>query len=93
MARGLPVISTYHAGIPELVQDGISGFLVSERDPDALAEKLEYLVENQNQWDRMGRAGRDFIERHHDVDKLNDDLVCMFQKLLEPNLDGLRDEL
>jgi len=93
MARGLPVLSTYHAGIPELVQHGISGFLVPERDPDALAEKLEYLIENQNLWAKMGRAGRDFIERHHDIDKLNDQLVCMFQKLLEPNLEGFRDEL
>lgn len=82
MARGLPVLSTRHAGIPELVQDGISGFLVPERDPDALAEKLEYLARHQDLWPKMGRAGRNFIERHHDIDRLNDQLVLIFQQLL-----------
>ena len=33
-------MSTYHGGIPELVEDGKSGFLVPERDADALADKL-----------------------------------------------------
>ena len=39
---GLPVIKTPHGGIPELIEDGISGFLVAERDADTLAEKLGY---------------------------------------------------
>jgi colanic acid/amylovoran biosynthesis glycosyltransferase len=85
MERGLPVLSTHHAGIPELVKDGISGFLVPERDPDALADKMEYLIEHQSLRARMGRAGRVFIEHHHDIKKLNDQLVFMFQKLWEPN--------
>jgi colanic acid/amylovoran biosynthesis glycosyltransferase len=82
MARGLPILSTRHSGIPELVEDGKSGFLVPERDPDALAEKLAYLVQHQDLWPRMGRAGRDFIERHHDIEKLNDQMVQMFHQLL-----------
>ncbi|MCB0214455.1 MAG: glycosyltransferase, partial [Anaerolineae bacterium] len=39
MAQGLPVLSTHHSGIPELVQDGQSGFLAAEHDIDGLAEK------------------------------------------------------
>ncbi len=46
MATGLPVISTYHSGIPELVQDGENGFLVSERDVTAYAEKMEFVLKN-----------------------------------------------
>jgi len=83
MARGLPVLSTRHAGIPELVEDGKSGFLVAERDPDALAEKLVYLIQHQDFLPGMGSAGRDFIERHHDINKLNDQMVQMFQQLLD----------
>jgi colanic acid/amylovoran biosynthesis glycosyltransferase len=83
MALGLPVISTYHAGIPELVQNGISGFLVPERDTDALAERLKYLIEHQELWAQMGSAGRDFIEKYHDNDKLNYQLVSIFQQLLD----------
>ena len=46
MATGLPVVSTVHSGIPEMVQDGVSGFLVPERDVDALTEKVAYLIEH-----------------------------------------------
>jgi len=82
LAQGLPVLSTYHSGIPELVQDGKSGFLVPERDVDALAEKLEHLVKHQEIWADMGRAGRDYVERYYDIDKLNDQLVQLYQQLL-----------
>ena len=55
MAMGLPVISTEHSGIPELVENGISGFLVKERDVDDLFEKLKYLIENPDIWVEMGK--------------------------------------
>lgn len=86
LAQGLPVLSTYHSGIPELVQDGESGFLVPERDVDALAEKLEYLVEHPEIWPDMGRAGRDFVERYHDINELNNQLIQSYQRLLDGGL-------
>lgn len=82
MAMGLPVVSTYHGGIPELVEDGISGFLVPERDADALAEKLSYLMEHPEIWPQMGQAGRAYVEKHFDMHKLNDELVEIYQQLL-----------
>lgn len=82
LAQGLPVLSTQHSGIPELVQDGESGFLVPERDVDALAERLEYLITHPEIWPEMGRAGRDYVERYHDINKLNDQLVTLYQRLL-----------
>jgi len=44
MATGLPVVSTYHAGIPELVIDKKTGFLIPEKDVDALVDRLDYLI-------------------------------------------------
>ncbi|MCX7595410.1 MAG: glycosyltransferase [Fischerella sp.] len=82
MAMGLPVVSTFHGGIPELVEDGISGFLVPERDADALAEKLVYLMENPQIWPDMGRAGRACVEQHYNLHQLNDKLVEIYQQLL-----------
>jgi colanic acid/amylovoran biosynthesis glycosyltransferase len=86
LAQGLPVLSTQHSGIPELVQDGQSGFLVPERDVDALAEKLTYLIEHPEIWPEMGWSGRDYVERHYDINKLNDQLVRLYQQLLEGEL-------
>ncbi|MFQ5787591.1 MAG: glycosyltransferase, partial [Thermodesulfobacteriota bacterium] len=54
-AVGLPIVSTHHTGIPEVVSDGKSGFLVPERDEDALVEKLQYLIEHPELWPEMGR--------------------------------------
>ncbi|NER33279.1 MAG: colanic acid biosynthesis glycosyltransferase WcaL [Oscillatoria sp. SIO1A7] len=84
MAMGLPVVSTQHSGIPELVQDGVSGFLVPERDVDALADKLEYLIGHSERWPEMGRAGRAYIEECYDINKLNDRLVEIYQQLISP---------
>lgn len=88
MAMGLPVVSTYHGGIPELVEDGISGFLVPERDADALAQKLGYLIEHPEIWPDMGRAGRAYVEKHYDINQLNDRLVGIYRQLLSSDVDG-----
>lgn len=80
MAAGLPVISTFHSGIPELVKDGESGFLVPERDVGALAEKLEYLVSHPEIWSKMGKTGRRFIEENFDIKKLNNQLAKIYTK-------------
>lgn len=82
MAMGIPVVSTQHSGIPELVQDGVSGFLVPERDVVALVEKLGYLIRHPEIWPEMGRAGRAFVEEHYDINKLNNRLVEIYRELL-----------
>lgn len=68
MASGLPVVSTIHAGIPELVEDGVSGYLVPERDVVALADCLEQLIRTPGCWEAMGRAGRAKIESEFSLD-------------------------
>ena len=81
-AVGLPVISTIHNGIPEGVLNGKSGYLVPEKDVDALAEKLEYLIEHPEIWPDMGRYGRKYVEEKYDVNKLNQKLMGIYQKLI-----------
>lgn len=71
MAAGLPVLSTLHSGIPELVEDGASGFLVPEWDVEALAGCMERLAANPASWVEIGAAGRRMVEAHHDIRKLN----------------------
>jgi colanic acid/amylovoran biosynthesis glycosyltransferase len=75
MARGLPVVSTMHSGIPELVRDKHSGFLVPERDSFALSHALARLVQDPRLREKMGDAGRGIVERGYDLDELNGRLV------------------
>jgi colanic acid/amylovoran biosynthesis glycosyltransferase len=65
-ATGLPVVSTFHGDVPFIVQHGKSGILVPEGDPDALADALDLLLRQPEQWGRLGEAGRVFVERSHD---------------------------
>jgi colanic acid/amylovoran biosynthesis glycosyltransferase len=82
-AMGLPVLSTIHNGIPDGVLDGKSGFLVPEKDVSALAEKLRFLLKNPEKWLEMGQAGRAFVEENYEINKLNDQLVEIYSKLIE----------
>ena len=79
-AMGIPVLATLHNGLPEGVIDGKTGFLVPERDSDALAEKLEYLIEHPESWEEMGQAGREFVENAFDVKKLNRRLEGIYKE-------------
>lgn len=78
MAMGLPVVSTLHGGIPELVDEGFSGFLVPEADVETLTDRLAHLHDHPELWPAMGSAGRSKIEREFDINKLNDDLVELY---------------
>jgi colanic acid/amylovoran biosynthesis glycosyltransferase len=82
MAQGIPVISTHHSGIPELVDDGVSGFLVPERNVDQLSEKLRYLIDNPGLWRTFGKAGRYKVEHEYDIHKLNNVLFDHFSSLI-----------
>lgn len=80
MAMGIPVIGTLHGGIPELVENGKSGFLVPERNVEALAERLAYLIDHPERWLEMGSYGRERIEKYYDINRLNDTLVELYKQ-------------
>lgn len=86
MAMGLPVIGTFHGGIPELVEDGISGFLVPERNESAIAEKLIYLIQHPEIWQEIGLSGRQKVETDYNINKLNSELVEIYQQISGTNL-------
>jgi len=68
-AKGLPVISTFHADIPNVVAPGVSALLSAERDVEGLVRNILFLLDNQDVWSDMGYAGRNFVETYHDVNK------------------------
>lgn len=83
MAEGLPVISTYHSGIPEQVKNGKTGFLVPEKDTKSLTKKIKYLIEHPETWSGMGRKGRELVEKEFNINKLNDKLIEIYKNLVD----------
>ncbi len=81
MAMGLLVISTYHAGIPELVEHGQSGLLVHERDYVALAKQIHYLMTHQKIWPLMGKFARKKVEEQFNKDQENKRLATVLKEL------------
>jgi colanic acid/amylovoran biosynthesis glycosyltransferase len=62
-----PVVGTFHGGIPEAVHEGVNGFLVPERDVNALSEHLLFLLKNPHLRRRMGDAGRKRVEKEFNI--------------------------
>jgi colanic acid/amylovoran biosynthesis glycosyltransferase len=82
MAVGVLVVSTRHSGIPELVEDGETGFLVAEHDVPGLAGKLKLIGGKPDVWAGIQVAARRRIEAEYDIERLNDQLVSLYQNLL-----------
>ena len=67
MASGLPVFATQHGGIPEAIENGVSGVLVPERDDDVLARALINTAKDPDLLSRIARAGADAVRETFDL--------------------------
>jgi colanic acid/amylovoran biosynthesis glycosyltransferase len=67
-ASGLPVVATRHAGIPEMVVDGETGFLVEERDVEGMARHMTRLVLEPGLAAELGHAGRRRMQESFSID-------------------------
>ena len=83
-AVGLPIAATDVGGVREMVEDGVSGFVVPPRDPAALAAALGRLTDRPEAWTAMGQAGRRRVAERYDVRVLNSRLVDIYRGLLPP---------
>ncbi|HEX5203944.1 glycosyltransferase [Paractinoplanes rhizophilus] len=81
-ASGRPVIGTDHGGIPEAVVDGVNGYLVPERDPAALAERLLAVLGDPALGERLGVAGRAMVEHRYDLRTQTAKLESLYQDLI-----------
>ncbi|MCC7278860.1 MAG: glycosyltransferase [Chromatiaceae bacterium] len=68
-AAGLPVLSTRHAGIPDAVIHGKTGYLVEERDVDGMAHYMRTLLDDQELCRRLGDAARAHIRANFNIDR------------------------
>jgi len=82
MASGLPVISTALAGIPEMVQDQVTGILLPEHEPEALAKRIESLLADKTLLYSLGTAGRERSANLFAIDKNVARLRQLFSELV-----------
>jgi glycosyltransferase involved in cell wall biosynthesis len=78
LACEVPVVSTTISGIPELVEDGVTGMLVPPENPAALADALERLVHDPELGRRLGRAGREKVLQEFDLAANAAQLAALF---------------
>jgi len=81
MAAGKPVIASKIDGIPEVVEDGVTGILVPPKDPDALAKAILQLLNNKNQAKAMGIAGKERVKRYFSVNEMVRKWDVLYQQL------------
>jgi len=70
-----PVIATNVGGVPELMKDGETGFLVKKDNPKDLLLKLSMLLNNPENSKKMGKKGREFIKNNFNLDKICNDFL------------------
>lgn len=79
----LPVVASRVGGIPEIVRDGVQGFLVPPNNPAAMAAALRKLLESPGLRSRMGQAGRDQVLERFTADRMVADTVTAYDAVLE----------
>ncbi len=82
MSSGLPIISTFHAGIPEQVKNGVSGILVPEKNINEIEKAISFLVQNPALRLDMGKKGRTLVEKNFNSKFLNKSLLKLYRELL-----------
>ena len=78
----IPVISTLHNGIPDGVLDGESGYLVPEKDSEALTEKILHLFSSPELINSMGTTGYEFVKDRYDTIALAHTLKDWYEELI-----------
>ena len=82
MAAGLPVIASSVGGVPELIEDGTTGWLVPPQDADALASRLRLLLSDSDLRLRMGSAGYARVRDRFSAAQMTENFGELYDELL-----------
>lgn len=83
MKFGLPVVSTNEGAISEIIDDGITGFIVDKNSPGLIADKIEFLINNPKKRIEMGKAGREKFLNNYTIDIFEKNMKNVFEKILK----------
>jgi glycosyltransferase involved in cell wall biosynthesis len=84
MACATPVIATHCGGLPEVVQDGVTGFLVPPSDRHALGARIRFLLDRPETASEMGAAGRERVLREFTWDRVAARCLEAYREILQP---------
>ena len=82
-STGLPILSTIHSGIPEAVLNYKSGFLVNEKDSEAIYEKIMRLIGDIKLRKKFGKRGNIFVAQNYDKEKQAKKLLNLYRELVK----------
>lgn len=82
MSSGLPVVATRVGGIPEIVEDGVNGFLVPPKHPEAIAEKILELNGDRELRSRLGEEARRTVLKRYTADKVVGQYLEIYEKVV-----------
>ncbi len=83
MACGLPVAATRVGGIPEVVEDGVSGLLSEPRDPEGLAENIVKILRDSELRVSLGRSARKTVEKSYSIESVAKSYEQIYRNMLE----------
>ena len=83
MAIGKSVIATDSGGTKELIIDNETGFIIPDKSPEILADKIEYLLNNPTIKDEMGRKGKERILKEFNINKMVDSHINLYHQLIK----------
>lgn len=86
MEQGIPCISCNEGGISDIIDDGLTGFVIQKNQPKILAEKLEELIKNPDLCNEMGRAGRKKFEQKFTSNQFERKITEILNDILKKDL-------
>lgn len=89
MARGLPVVASKIGGLPEIIEEGVTGALFEPGEPESLIRHLRRLWEDPQGCKRMGTAGRQKVIREYSEDIYFDNLMAVYQEAIQRSRRGV----
>ncbi len=83
MAAARPVVSTRVGGVPDVVQEGVTGYLVSPGDGSTFCDRIGFLLDHAEIRIRFGERGREWVRDRYSKERLISDMKILYEELLE----------
>jgi glycosyltransferase involved in cell wall biosynthesis len=83
LASGVPMVVTDAGGMPEIIKEGLNGFVVRAKRHLELADRIIRLLKDDELRKRLGENGREMVNSNFTVDKMTDDTLKIYESVLK----------